>query len=284
MYNLQSSYQSLDGILSRINYAHVDKATRHGSRIEYLLGKSVMFEELEPYNRKFGEQPIAVELEFYTNFYKHSRKYSPSVKYDSAAIHQNYYFDPEILLKTERKPAQFIADASEMKSFVEEAFEKLVNEKLPENIIIQLCSPEEMHRIHSSFGSWNDGIMGFSLNGNSQGTSHIFVRKGPLDKVMVILGHELGHVFTRTLENAQDEEAKAFAFCFAWVKTIKDHNIGNLGDAIDLEMTPAENNIHDVSFNFVQRKVAEGIKALELHWDLVRRYVSLVSWHPAIVR
>jgi len=171
----------------------------------------------------------------------------------------------------------FVGDAEQIKELVCETFRAVVNEELPENLLINLCTLEEMMNIHSAFGKWQHGILGFSMNSNGNGINHIFVRKGELDRVMLTIGHEIGHIFTRTLDNGKDEEAKAFAFCFEWVKTIKENNIGNLADSVNLDINPAENNLHDVAFNFVRRKVAEGTKAIDLHWDIVRRYVSLLN-------
>ncbi len=279
MYNPPQTYQNLDGILSRINYAHSGRI-KDPEGIEYMLIGNIMFEELGPYNKKFGiNAPIDLRTEIY--FIKDKQSYSSSKDYDSSAIHQRYYFSPDIFLKSDRKQVMFVGYAEQIKELVAETFKAMINEELPENLVISLCTVEEMISIHSSFGNWHPGILGFSLNSNGNGTSHIFVRKGELDRVMVTLGHELGHVFTRTLDIAKDEEAKAFAFCFEWVKSIKEHNIGNLSDSINLDINPAENNLHDVAFNFVSKKVSEGIIPIDLHWDIVKRYVSLATlWNP----
>ncbi|MBI2546019.1 hypothetical protein HYV81_02455 [Candidatus Woesearchaeota archaeon] len=279
---MYQSYQSIEGILSKINYAHA------GSRrsIEYLVGNPVMFQELGPYNKKFGMnvpiglKPIIYEIADSPYEQDAAKHYTPN----TATLHQHYYFTPETFLRPGRKPAQFVGEAEQIKDMITEAFKAAAQQGLPENISIQLCTIEEMIEMHSPFGSWHPGIMGFSLNANGNGTSHIFVRKGPLDSVMVTIGHELGHVFTKTLENSKDEEAKAFAFCLAWVEAIKENNIGNLADSITGDIQPAENNLHDVAFNFVKTRMAAGMRALELHWDIVKQYASLARTMPHYAR
>ena len=86
--------------------------------------------------------------------------------------------------------------------------------------------------------------------------SEIFIKEDLLDKVMLTLGHELGHVLTKRLNNNKDEEAKAFAFSIAWMRTIKQHNIGNLATSIQLDQ-PARNGLHDVALDFILNKVKQ---------------------------
>ena len=101
---------------------------------------------------------------------------------------------------------------------------------------------------------------------------------------MLVIGHEIGHVLTETLPNKHDEEAKAFAFSIEWARTIKEHNIANLGLSIkdELDFQPARNGLHDVAFAFVDFMVKKGRKAMQLHDDLVKRYVSMFNalYHP----
>ena len=79
------------------------------------------------------------------------------------------------------------------------------------------------------------------------------MRENQLDALLLVIGHEIGHVLTETLPNKHDEEAKAFAFSIEWAKTIKKHNIAGLGINIkqDLDFEPARNGLHDVAFSFV---------------------------------
>ena len=96
----------------------------------------------------------------------------------------------------------------------------MTGQKMPEDISINVLRLSEFKMHHSLFGAWSNGILGFSLNGAKR---EIFVRENHLDELMIVLGHEIGHVLTPTLSNKHDEEAKAFAFSIEWAKTIKKH-------------------------------------------------------------
>ena len=70
------------------------------------------------------------------------------------------------------------------------------------------------------------------------------------------------------LKNSVEEEAKAFAFEIAWMKAIREHNIGNLAGSIETGiLSPANNGIHDVAFNFVRGLLKEKT-ALEAYWEI----------------
>ncbi len=206
--------------------------------------------------------------------YKNQQEYSTNY----AAEHS---FAPEIFLKPSRPKARFIDDNGEARSIAEETFELMMKEKLPENIPISILPFEDFKTLHSMFGAWSSGILGFSINGDDK---RIFIRENHLDALMLVIGHEIGHVLTETLPNKHDEEAKAFAFSIEWAKTIKEHNIANLGLSIkdELDFQPARNGLHDVAFAFVDFMVKKGRKAMQLHDDLARKYVSIFNalYHP----
>ena len=199
--------------------------------------------------------------------YKNEQQYSTS----HYIIHS---FTPEIFLNPSRQKAGFVDDNDEIKSIANETFELMMKQKMPENISINVLSFAEFRALHSGFGAWNNGILGFSINGNNK---QIFVRENHLDVLMIVIGHEIGHVLTETLPNKHDEEAKAFAFSMEWAKTIKKHNIANLGMSIkdDISFEPARNGLHDVAFAFVDLMVKKGRKAIDLHRDLTKKYVSV---------
>lgn len=203
------------------------------------------------------------------------RQYKSQQQY-SISYQTNHEFTPEIFLNSSRPKARFIVDNSEAIIIAEEVFELMVKEKLPSNISINVLPFDDFKALHSSFGSWSNGILGFSLNGDDK---KIFVRENRLDALMLVVGHEIGHVLTETLPNKHDEEAKAFAFSIEWAKTIKKHNVANLGLSIkdDIDFQPARNGLHDVAFDFVDFMVKMGRNAIEIHGDLVRRYISLLN-------
>ena len=219
-----------------------------------------------------NENPVIFERQYVKNPAKQIQ-YKNQIGY-SAQQYINHSFAPEIFLNPSRQKARFVGDKSGMISFVNEAFELMMNEKLPENISINIVHFEEFKLLHSAFGAWNNGILGFSINGKEK---RIFVRENNLDALMLVTGHEIGHVLTETLPNKHDEEAKAFAFSIEWAETIKKHDIAGLGSSIkdSIEFEPARNGLHDVAFAFVDFMVKKGRKAIELHKDLVKGYVSV---------
>lgn len=179
------------------------------------------------------------------------------------------FFDPESFLETYRIPTLFIGKAEQIKEHVEECFEKTLGEKLPDNTIIRICTKDELRQIHEKFdGTWCDGIVGFAINRNNKNRiNEIFVKEDSLDKVMVTVGHELGHVLGTKLIGRKEEE-KAFAFELAWLDTIKEHNIAGIGNNI-IRINPANNGFHDLAFDFVLGLVRQGMRAIDVFKNLV---------------
>ena len=184
-------------------------------------------------------------------------------------------FTPEIFLSPERPKTKFV-DTEQIKGFVGEAFEAMMKQKLPKDIFINILHFNEFKALHSGFGAWSNGILGFSINGQKK---EIFARENNVDELMIVIGHEIGHVLTGTLPNRHDEEAKAFAFSIEWAKTIKKHNIANLKFSIkdEIDLKPARNGLHDVAFAFVDFMVKRGRKAIDLHDDLIKSYASIFN-------
>ncbi|MBI2102178.1 hypothetical protein HYT53_06220 [Candidatus Woesearchaeota archaeon] len=222
-----------------------------------------------------GENPVIFERQYTETFTNPTKlsQYQNQQKYmtNYATSHS---FQPEIFLNQSRPKTRFIDDNDKIKDIVKEAFELMTGKKLPDEISISILPFDEFRLLHSGFGAWSNGILGFSINGKKK---QVFVRENHLDALMLVIGHEIGHVLTDVLPNRHDEEAKAFAFSIEWAKTIKNHNIDNLGlgikDSIDFQ--PARNGLHDVAFAFVDFMVKKGRKAIELHKDLVKGYVSV---------
>ena len=194
----------------------------------------------------------------------------------STHYYEAHSFAPEIFLKLSRPKTTFIDDENQIRNAIEETFELMMKEKLHDKLSINILPLDDFKILHSAFGAWSNGILGFSINGNEK---KVFVRENHLDALMIVIGHEIGHVLSETLPNKHDEEAKAFAFSIEWAKTIKEHNIANLGLNIkdSLDFNPARNGLHDVAFGFVDFMVKKGRKAIELHDDLARKYVSVFN-------
>ncbi|MBI4141123.1 hypothetical protein HY485_04775 [Candidatus Woesearchaeota archaeon] len=191
-----------------------------------------------------------------------------------AKAQQDYFVTAPFL--THLLPTKFVDDASVLEEPAKEAFRKTTGKELPNNITIHLCTEKELrvaHERHSGF--WSAGIQGFSINRGLKGISEVFVKKGLLDEVMVTLGHEIGHVISTTLNDVRDEEAKAFAFSIAWMRTIVDNNIAGLSNAIN--PNPAKNGIHDVGFEFVQGQLQNKMSAFDIFLQLANGVLSITK-------
>ena len=221
------------------------------------------------------------------SFRGNSIEFVPKVQYEGIVSSHGYNklegnnttyemhsFAPQIFLKPARPKATFIDDENQIKGIIEETFELMIKDKLPGDIFISILSLDDFKAVHSLFGRWNSGILGFSINA---GKKKIFVKENSLDELMLVIGHEIGHVLTKTLPNKHDEEAKAFAFSVGWARTIKENDIANLGASIkdQFDFNPAINGLHDVAFAFVDSMLKRGRKAMDLHGDLVKSYISV---------
>lgn len=175
----------------------------------------------------------------------------------------------DIFLAPDRPLTSFIGHAEQIKEFIKQAFYYTTGKQFPEDIIVHVLPGKEFEKMHK-----NPSIRGFAINRKPFGFSEVFVRQDCLDMVMVTLGHEIGHVLTETLNSKRDEEAKAFAFCVAWLRAIKQHNIANLSTCIRLGR-PANNNIHDKALDFVLELINQGLEPLEIFQDLSENLIRV---------
>ncbi len=192
-------------------------------------------------------------------------------RYQFLTVQPEYHFVPQNFLKP-GKEGIFVGQAEEVKEFVEEAFEKIFNQPFPNTIKMSILNHEEFRKIAPS-----PNTIGLSINRGQQGLlSEIFILNDTLGRVMLTIGHELGHVLTKSLVNPHDEEAKAYAFSLLWMKVIQKNNIANLGEAIVIER-PAENGLHNISFSFVHRLLAQGKEAEEIYGQIIAQELSFSS-------
>lgn len=186
-------------------------------------------------------------------------------------INKEYVFIPSDFLLPKRVSRPFIGQAEEIRPLVEETFQKVMELPLPEDFTITILQEKEFRRLAPA------GVVGLSINRKEiNAVSDIFILADELDKVLLTVGHELGHILTKPLKDKRDEEAKAFAFSFAWMKTIKEHNIGELSSSLILDQ-PARNGLHDLAHNFVFGFLQKGKNALEIYLELIRGGLTLVS-------
>ena len=99
------------------------------------------------------------------------------------------------------------------------------------------------------------------------------MKEDQLARLMLTIGHEIGHVNALPLGNAVDEEAKAFAFSMDWMNAVRQNNIGGLYEAIS--PNPAKNGLHNRAFDFVMRLIEQGMKAVEVYLGLVKGDISI---------
>jgi hypothetical protein len=170
--------------------------------------------------------------------------------------------------------ARFVGTAKEIEEDIKEAFRATTGEEMPNDIIVRVLDGAQFRKAHEQHSSaWNESIQGFSINANSTGPSLVFARADQLDRLMLTIGHEIGHVLTHTLKSPHDEEAKAFAFSLAWMNAIRDNNIAGIGSHIN--PNPANNGLHDIAFNFVQRIIMAGASAWETFLQLAKGMLTI---------
>jgi hypothetical protein len=174
---------------------------------------------------------------------------------------------------------EFIGEASAIKESVEESFEKVTGKEFPSNITIEVADEKRFEELHKHFGGKpTAGLQGFAINRKHEGgVSHVVVKSAQLAHVMLVVGHEIGHLMSKTLLSKQDEEAKAYAFEMAWLKAIYEHNIAGLRSVINIDGAPAKNGLHDVAFEFVQKLLREGRDSLEIVAQIVSGEIHVGS-------
>src|SRR3989344_3321651 len=184
-------------------------------------------------------------------------------------IHREYHFNPTSFLKP-GKEGKFVGKAEEIRPFVEEAFSKMCNEPFPVDIMLGVLDENAFRKIAS-----HPATVGVSINRKAHGLlSEIFVLNGSLGRVLLTIGHELGHDLSLPFARPHDEEAKAYAFSLAWMNVVKEHNIAGLQNAFISEQ-PAENGLHNVAFAFVQQLLQQEKTAEEIHSSLIRGELSV---------
>ncbi len=183
---------------------------------------------------------------------------------------QEYAFVPDDFLKPDRAAQAFVGDAAAIEEEGKEAFTATTGDVFPADVRITILQLREFRKLAP-----DASVVGFSVNRRHEGLlSDIVLLAAEKDRALLTLGHELGHVLSRTLASRHDEEAKAFAFTRAWMDAIRRENIAGLRDAIVPEQ-PAQNGLHDVAFVFVQRLLNTGKEALEVYGELVNGGVGV---------
>lgn len=170
-----------------------------------------------------------------------------------------------------RPRAKFVGKAAEVQPFIRQTFNLLTKQILPQDIIINIVPEEILKQEHKKLSNSSGNILGFAIN---KRIPEIFVLENSLDILMMTLGHEIGHVLTGSLRQLT-EEAKAFAFEMAWIKTIIDNNIAGLQSSFNLNPKPAKNGLHDLAFNFVLSEMKKGKSAFRVYEEIISNNIYL---------
>jgi len=241
-----------------------------------------------PEAKMYAHSGIEAMLEAAMNIPHKSEERPRAVHYVPSSARGSYlinhtpheYFSADTFLKP-GSTSRFVGDAAEIKDDIEAAFKATTGDELPKDIIITVLNDKEFSKAQLAHeGNVHENVLGFSLNSNGRSINQVFVRANPLDKLMLTIGHEIGHVLTQTLADAHDEEAKAFAFSIAWMDSIRENNIAGIGSHI--MPNPAENGLHDRAFAFVQWLIDRGTRAWEAFLQLARGEIT-VSRQPITV-
>lgn len=219
---------------------------------------------------KYGQGPVQD-----MSAYMAINEYGIGSPYGAADMHASIVV--ESFLAPNRPVTPMVTKLGDVKKVVEQTYEELTGQAFPhDDIRIQILPENEFSAMHRSIsGHTSSGVMGFSLNRYGFGISEICVRQDNLDSVLLTLGHEIGHVLSPTLPNAQDEEAKAHAFSLAWMETIRDNNIGGL--LPNIRLNPAKNGLHDVAFEFVVHLLNTGASAHDIFKTLSTGLTSIIA-------
>jgi hypothetical protein len=171
---------------------------------------------------------------------------------------------------------EHVTDAFQIQEYASDIFRKLTGHVLPSDIEINVLPEKTFEEVHASHrGESSSSVLGFSLNRVKQkGLNQVFVKEGSMELVLVVLGHEIGHVLSKPLRNIQDEEAKAFAFEYAWVETIMQYNFGGVSNALQVPI-PAQNGLHDAASSFVLEIMKTGKRAMQIFKNLIHGELHL---------
>ncbi len=228
-------------------------------------------------NRYHHPQPITHHLQPTTHYQQPNGAYAFNPASDYSAPQPIHTPSPEPFLKPNRPASPFVGSISDIAHYIQQAFTAVTGGILPNDVLMEIVTREELKQRHEKVGgAWSPGIQGFSVNKQGFGTSSIVVKENELDKLMITIGHEIGHIMTFTLNNQHDEEAKAFAFEMAWIDALVEHNIANLAASINPNPMPAMNGLHDVAFMFVQKQMKQkGKNPLEIFRELSKGKLTI---------
>ncbi|PIN68481.1 hypothetical protein COV94_04390, partial [Candidatus Woesearchaeota archaeon CG11_big_fil_rev_8_21_14_0_20_57_5] len=133
----------------------------------------------------------------------------------------------DFMAGTGRPGLQALPHHGPLRPLLDDAFSALSGQQLPDNILVTILATLEFRQLQLVVGGRaNDGVLGLSFNGNGAAdsadagsalglgsaagrvmTSEIVLQKAMLARMLVVAGHELGHVLSPTLDDPVQEEA-----------------------------------------------------------------------------
>lgn len=184
--------------------------------------------------------------------------------------HSNYpkiIFTPNDFLRPGRPQTRWVGRFEEVKEIVEKIYKDVTGREIP-NVEINIVPAKDLYTEYEKSGKKADeALQGFYGNGR------IFVKEGKLDEMILTLGHELGHASSIQLANPELEEAKAYAFTEAWVRTIVEKNIENLAECITITRSrssiPEWAKVHLHGYKEFQERLDNGLAPLEIIDNLI---------------
>ena len=159
----------------------------------------------------------------------------------------------------------------EIRSAARDLFVLATGKEFDSETCINIYTPEEFKKLQIMLGIIGNDVQGFCINNNKE----VFVKRQEIGMTLIVIGHELGHIFTKGLNSKHCEEAKAFAFSIEWIKKIKQENVFGLKDSLTLDFKPAINGLHNIAFDLVLSNIKEGKSAMQIYWELVYNVLEL---------
>ncbi len=166
-------------------------------------------------------------------------------------------------------PESYIKSPIDIMQYIIQAYERIMNKKVvvvngreTEGLDFLILDRDITIYFTDDINSEHEGVRGTKVNYPIQGFvdrasfsrtgGAVFVRNDRFYQVMPVIGHEIGHLVSEKISDETLEEAKAYAFEFAWCNTITEHNIGNLNYPKMSRFRPSNSSPkHRRAFDFV---------------------------------
>jgi|GEM_PF-5804057 len=150
-------------------------------------------------------------------------------------------------------------------------------------IRVELQKPDLFERDYRKVERFPDSPIprGYCVSASGDDFDRAFVNQDSLSQVASTIGHELGHLFSRELNQNVDEEGKAYAFEAAWDFAIQSKGFLGLNEQYSYFLSKATDQeawpVHYEAFTFVVSLLKEGYNPCDLYGAFVRREIHVPS-------